>query len=194
MSEVERFTNDYFKKHVLSKHEQDVEWFRSIIPDFEPYGYEHVYANDLDRYNAIRQSSDYVTRYRPDIKTTLNDAPYLVELKSSLGWLPAIGLMINAQRKIKTFYIIARRYAVFASDLVDRSSEYFDFMRFYRRKPYPDMEEDLRATYDLLPLQCVDFPIGYTGSGYVSGDPCVHFKDGAPLESLDSFLKRIDSR
>jgi hypothetical protein len=199
MTALDDATNPNFRKHLLTNHSSDEEWLKALFADLgyplEPYGYEYKYRNDVDRYNEIKNSDDYITRYRPDFLTEIAGEPYLIELKSKWGWLQAIALMLNAQRGIRVFYIVARQHTAWAEDLVQQQKDYFEFLRFYKRKEYPSSwVKKLILNFHQLRLQEVDYPIGWTNKGYVSGDPCVRFKDGAPLVDLEAFLKRIDSR
>jgi hypothetical protein len=199
---VSEWTDPNFKRYISGPHLRDVEeWLKPTLFSYgalyiEDIGYESKYANDLDRYLEVRKSDDYVERYKPDILTAFSDEENLVEYKARLGFLPAVALMLNARRKIRTFYTIGRAFAVFADDLVENQRIFFESLQFtIDKKPLPsNVERDIRDTFSMIPVQFVARRIGWREpkwKGYVSGDPCVKFRADAPLSSLETFFNNI---
>jgi hypothetical protein len=199
---VSEWTDPDFKRYISGPHLKDVEeWLKPLLFSsgalyVDDYGYESRYADDLDRYLEVRKSDDFSERYKPDVKTTFSDVPFLIDHKAKLGYLPAVALMMNARRNIRTFYTIGRAFAAFADDLVENQRIFFESLQFtIDKKPLPpNVERDIRDTFNMIDVQFVARRIGWREprwKGYISGDPCVKFRADAPLSDLYSFFKQL---
>lgn len=184
----------YIKNHTL-----ELDWLENLcdlntIP-FELIGYEHRYRNNLEEYFKIRNSKDYWTRLRPDVKIFLNGKYYLVDVKYKPNWLPAYALFLNTFREYPVIYILARKHYAFATEIFQNQARFLEQMLIFTKKAEPQEHVDnLKSYFKKIPFRETDNDIGKVWDEnindwkYVSGDTCLRTRNDAPFSQFNSLI------
>lgn len=185
-----KYSHPVLKKD-FERHKRLIQWFIALCEangiKWWPYGYEDMY--ELEDFLKIMKSDDYYTRLRPDLKIFWKGKYYLVDLKSSRMFIPALALLLNTKREHDVLYILDKTYIVKASDIVDNQEKYLQRMIiFSQKKEKADRLNPCKEGFH-VEHYISDKDIGAVwtkerGWFWRSGDTCVVLLNDAPIEFL----------